>query len=138
VTSVRSRVEGRVGGDEITLEIPAQGVYVVVLRAAIASMATRCELPLDEVYNLRQSIDEAALILLPRATPAATMRCELTVVNGRIRAAVRTTVTDTSPPDPTALGWMMLEGLIGEVDARSDGDVMTIEFSYPVDDPARA
>lgn len=136
MTPVRSRVETQVMDDAVALECPAQGVYVVVLRSAMASLATRCDLSLDEVYNLRTAVDEAALILLGRSAPDATLRCELSVVDGSIRARVQAAVTDTSPPDQATLSWMVVEGLMASLGAHADGDVMTVEFSYPVGGPA--
>lgn len=119
--------------DELVLILPAESVYVAVLRMATASLATRCDLTIDTIDDLRIAVDEASAILLHRAVPGEPLRCVLTISGGRLRAIVSVRVDDTAPPDPSSLGWLVLTALVGEVEARLDGDVMAIELSHPLD-----
>ena len=117
--------------DEVVLQLPAEGIYIAVLRTAIAGLAARCDFTIDEIEDLRIAVDEATALLLARTSSTAHLDCRFAIREGGLVAAVSAAVTDTRPPDTGSFGWLVLTALAGSVDATFDGDVMTIELSRP-------
>jgi len=112
--------------DEVTVRVPAQSVYVAVLRTAIAGVAARADFSVDDIEDLRIAVDEACSLLLASASPGAALSCQLAGRPDSVVAAVSTTVTDPTPPDTSSFGWLVLSALAGAVEADVDGDTMTI------------
>lgn len=115
--------------DELVIRLPAQGIYVAVLRTAIAGLAARCDFTIDEIEDLRIAVDEASAMLLARTASTASLDCRFAIEDGRLVAAVSAVVEDRRPPDTGSFGWLVLSALAGSVDARVSDDVMTIELS---------
>lgn len=47
--------------DEITIRVPARSIDVAVLRPAIAGVAARCDVIVEEIEDLRIAFDEGAI-----------------------------------------------------------------------------
>jgi serine/threonine-protein kinase RsbW len=110
-------------GDVVHLALPATTAYVGVARSLAAGMATRLDLDLDHVEDLRLAISEACAVLLPEAAPAAPL--DLVVEVGEaglvVTLSVPTSGTPT-PPGPDSFAWTVLRALADEVDsAHVDG-----------------
>src|SRR5215472_12486048 len=55
--------------DQVTIQMPADGAYLSVLRTATAGLAARLDFTLDEIEDLRIAVDEACGMLLSQAIP---------------------------------------------------------------------
>jgi serine/threonine-protein kinase RsbW len=117
--------------EQIVIQMPAEGIYVAVLRTAIAGMASRCNFTVEEIEDLRIALDEATAMLLARAAPDSLVECRCVIEPDRLVASVTAEVRDTTPPDTGSFGWLVLSALAGAVDARFADSVMTIELSRP-------
>lgn len=128
-------ISGRVGGDldlfedEVTVRLPAHSIYIGVLRSAVAAVAARADFTVDDIEDLRIAVDEACALLLGPAVPGAVLSCHVSARADSVAAAVSTTVSDPTVPDPTSFGWLVLSALAGAVEAVVDGDTMTIMLS---------
>jgi serine/threonine-protein kinase RsbW len=79
---------GREVKDQVTIQMPAEGAYLSVLRTATAGLAARLDFTLDEIEDLRIAVDEACGMLLGQAAPGATLECDFTLGPDRISIAV--------------------------------------------------
>jgi serine/threonine-protein kinase RsbW len=102
----------------IVVSVPARADVVHVLRAVVASVGARLDLPIDDVEELRIAVDEAAALLLHlQASPvrlAATMSAEGGTLS--IRIASDAAVAGDWPPPGTedAWPWLVIVGLTDE------------------------
>lgn len=115
--------------DEVTIRLPAHGIYVAVLRTAMAGVAARASFTVEDIEDLRIAVDEACALLLANAAPGAMLSAHVAASGDSVVAAVSTEVTDVTPPDTSSFGWLVLDALAGAVKAEYDGDVMTILLS---------
>ena len=74
--------------DQVTIQMPAEGAYLSVLRTATAGLAARLDFTLDEIEDLRIAVDEACGMLLGQAAPGANLECDFTLGPDRISIAV--------------------------------------------------
>ena len=58
-----------IGGDQVTVRMPADGAYLSVLRTATAGLAARLDFTLDDIEDMRIAVDEACAMLLSPGDP---------------------------------------------------------------------
>ena len=46
-------------GDVVEVRLPADVIYISILRLTAAGLAARCELTIDDIEDLRLAVDEA-------------------------------------------------------------------------------
>lgn len=106
--------------DAVELVVPADPAYLAVLRTASAGMAARLDLELDEIEDLRIAVDEACSLLLHGAGPADRLRSVF--VHGEDWLQVEVSGPAASLPSPESIAWVVLEALVGEVEAHEPID----------------
>jgi serine/threonine-protein kinase RsbW len=62
----------------VTLQIPAQGAYVALIRAAVSAMCARLEFTIDRIDDVKLAVDEAAALLLEDAPPSVNLNVTFT------------------------------------------------------------
>lgn len=102
---------------EITVTVPATAEYVHVLRAVVASVASRMEVGYDAIEELRIVVDEASALLLrlPSAGPELILEAKLD--GGSVHITVCVEAEAGAWPDPgieQGLAWKILGGLTDE------------------------
>lgn len=102
----------------VGLQVPAVDVYVSTLRLIAASVATRSELTVDDVEDLRLAVDEACSLLLPHAMPGTTLNAEFALSPGFLGVDVSVAAADGAEPDRTGYAWTVLSALAGPVTTR--------------------
>jgi serine/threonine-protein kinase RsbW len=102
----------------VGLQVPAVDVYVSTLRLIAASVATRSELTVDDVEDLRLAVDEACSLLLPHALPGTTLNAEFALSPGFLGVDVSVGAADGAEPDRTGYAWTVLSALAGPVTTR--------------------
>jgi serine/threonine-protein kinase RsbW len=123
-------------GDIVRLAVPASTAYVGVARSLAAGIATRLDLDLDHVEDLRLAVSEAFAVLLPDAAPGATLDLVVRVVPEGLAVDLSTTTSGTpSPPGPDSFAWTVLSALAdGVVAERVDGRTsIRLEFTAGAD-----
>jgi len=108
---------GREVKDQVTIQMPAEGAYLSVLRTATAGLAARLDFTLDEIEDLRIAVDEACGMLLGQAAPGGTLECDFTLGPDRISIAVSAPSLHPRPPSRDTFAWTVLSALAGNADA---------------------
>lgn len=99
-------------GDIVWLAVPAQTAYLSVLRTAAAGLAARLQFTLDEIEDLRIAVDEACVMLIRAAAPAAVLECQFHVNEGELDAAIRVPARARARvPSTSSFAWKMLASL---------------------------
>jgi serine/threonine-protein kinase RsbW len=127
-------VEGKsVGGDSgpeadtVLLTLPANSVYLSVLRTATAGLAARLHFTLDEIEDLRIAVDEAcAMLLNGEELPDAELHCRFTLTADEIAVTVTLPGVRRDLPPQNTFAWQVLTALTGEVDAEVSDDQLTL------------
>ena len=100
----------------VTLRVPANSAFVVLIRAAVSAMCARLDFTIDRIEDVKLAVDEAAALLLSdspqgtaldvRFTPDAPdgMRVEMTAPTVHGRSLERDSFT-----------WTVLTALVDEV-----------------------
>jgi serine/threonine-protein kinase RsbW len=113
--------------DRVTIQMPAEGAYLSVLRTATAGLAARLDFTLDEIEDLRIAVDEACGMLLAQAAPDASLECDFTLGEDRISIAVSARSQQPRPPSRDTFAWTVLSALAGSADAWvGPGDKVTV------------
>jgi serine/threonine-protein kinase RsbW len=113
--------------DRVTIQMPAEGAYLSVLRTATAGLAARLDFTLDEIEDLRIAVDEACGMLLGQAAPGGTLECDFTLGPDRISIAVSAPSLQPRPPSRDTFAWTVLSALAGNADAWvGPGDKVTV------------
>ena len=107
----------------VTLRVPANSAFVVLIRAAVSAMCARLDFTIDRIEDVKLAVDEAAALLLSDA-PADTsldvrfttdapdgMRVEMTAPTVHGRSLERDSFT-----------WTVLTALVDEVVATVSAD----------------
>ena len=107
----------------VTLRIPANSAFVVLVRAAVSAMCARLDFTIDRIEDVKLAVDEAAALLLGDAADGAVldvsftpdapdgMRVEMSAPTVHGRALERDTFT-----------WTVLTALVDEVVATVSAD----------------
>ena len=103
--------------DQVTIQMPAEGAYLSVLRTATAGLAARLDFTLDEIEDLRIAVDEACGMLLGQAAPGASLECDFTLGADSISIAVSALSQQPRPPSRDTFAWTVLSALAGSADA---------------------
>lgn len=112
--------------DIVEVRTPADVVYVSTLRLTAASLASRCDLTIDDIEDLRLAVDEACALLLPHATAAATLDARFEVGNGELRVHTSVATSDTAEPDRDGFAWTVLGALATEIAVEPGPQRLTI------------
>src|SRR5262245_39171316 len=113
--------------DRVTIQMPAEGAYLPVLRTGTAGLAARMAFTRYGIENLRMAADEACGMLLGQAAPGANLECDFTLGPDRISIAVSTMSQQPRPPSRDTFAWTVLSALAGNADAWvGPGDKVTV------------
>lgn len=114
---------------KISVEIPASGAYLAVLRAAATGLAAGLRFTYEEIDDLRIAVDEACSQLLARRAHAQTLKVDYTVDDSALQ--VRVSVPDATPGEPLprdTFAWQILRALTDEVDEGQDDSGRHLSF----------
>jgi serine/threonine-protein kinase RsbW len=104
--------------DQVTVNMPAEGAYLSVLRTATAGLAARLDFTLDEIEDLRIAVDEACAMLLSQAVPGTSLDCTFTLGRDQMSIAVSVLSQAATPPASDSFAWTVLSALAGSVESR--------------------
>ena len=108
--------------DQVTIQMPAEGAYLSVLRTATAGLAARLDFTLDEIEDLRIAVDEACSILLADAADRADLVCQFSLSSDALDITVCMPTRSGRLPQRNTFAWTVLTALAGEVDAQAGPD----------------
>lgn len=107
----------------IVVEVPAQPDHVHILRAVVASVAARLDVPYDVIEDLKIAVHEACAQLLESAR-GSTLRFTVTTSSGGLEIAAAIDDHDAVwPPEglESSLTWHVLTALTDETSFEQDG-----------------
>lgn len=109
----------------VSLALPADAASISIVRAVVASVASRLALTYESVDDLRIAVAEAATMLLTRDERADRLHVELFPGADDLRLTVWVEATEgvelDASPDGDSLAWRVIEGLADEA-AETDVD----------------
>jgi serine/threonine-protein kinase RsbW len=115
--------------DAVDLRVPADPAYLVVVRTATAGLASRLDLSLDEIEDLRIAVDEAcSLLLLGRAHPGRTLNAAFSVGGGSITVVIGGPAE--ALPEDASFSWSVLRALAGAVVTGVDDNGAWIKLTH--------
>lgn len=114
----------------VSLGLPADAESISVVRAVVASVASRLALPYDAVDDLRIAVAEAATLLLTRGTGATRLRVDLSPHDDDLRLTVwvEGVVEDNDVAVRDSLAWRLIDGLTDEAVDTTVEDHPAIEL----------
>ena len=117
----------------VYVSVPPRSEFLALLRAVTGGVATRMQLPLDSIDDLRLAVDEAVAFLLTTDRHASRVEMRLDPFDGELTATIGTDSSIESwPPDDyqTTLSWQVISGLTdGAQVIRSERGTPTIRFA---------
>ena len=116
----------------VAVDVPAMPDFVQVLRNVAAGVATRLDMPIDQIEDVRLAVTEAASLLLDEADATS-----LRMIIGRDGDTLDVTLTTDGRVDPwptdrvlASWPWLVVKGLTDEIRAdRGDGAGPSIGFT---------
>jgi serine/threonine-protein kinase RsbW len=114
-------------GDVVTVQVPADVVYVSTLRLTAAGLAARCELTIDDIEDLRLAVDEACALLLPNSA-GERLDARFELHYGRLDVQVGVQSRPESQVDRSGFAWTVLGALASEVDVSETEGQLRIGF----------
>lgn len=115
----------------VTLRIPAQGAYVVLVRAAVSAMCARLDFTIDRIEDIKLAVAESAALMLSDAPEGADLDVRLTpdAPDGlRVDMTCATVHGRSLPRD--SFTWTVLTALVDEVVATvSPNKVLSISLA---------
>lgn len=118
---------GALGGRsaaDVSLRLPADGAFVLILRTAAAGLAARLDFPLDDIEDIRTAVDEASSMLIPQAEPDSQLSCDFRLEPDLLTVTLEARSSDPHEPDRDSFSWQVLSALTDEVTATAgDGAI---------------
>lgn len=120
--------DGRPDGDVVEVSVPADVAYVATLRLTAASLASRCDLTVDDIEDLRLAVDEACALLLPHANGRTTLQALFELSLGQLAVTTSVDLPDSSDasPDRDGFAWSVLSALASDVQVKGSGGRLSI------------
>lgn len=114
----------------VSLGLPADPASIAVVRAVVASVASRLALPYDAVDDLRIAVAETAALLLQQGATPTRLRVDLFPGVDELRLTVWVEGVVPSPQAGTrgSLAWRVIEGLTDKAVETIVGDSPAIEL----------
>src|SRR5690606_32051424 len=98
---------------DVELRVPADSVYVSVLRTTTASLSARLDFTIDDIEDLRIAVGEACALVLPEADAGTDLVAEYFLGNARLTVRVSVSGSDIGMPDYDSFAWQVLDTLAG-------------------------
>lgn len=110
---------------------------MAIARTVAAAMASRADLTLDQVEDVRLAMDEATAHLISAAASGATIECELSVLESGLQVKMHCAIS-SPPPDPEPFSWTVLTTLVEDVSLHSDGAALHMQWQLLRDHSVQA
>ncbi|CAN5892069.1 anti-sigma regulatory factor [soil metagenome] len=119
---------------EVVLTVPADGVFLAVVRTATAGLAARLDLTLDDIEDLRIAVDEACALLLQQARVDSAVTVAFTLTEGALNIQATATCDRPELPSRDGFSWTVLAALTTHLDMWVDGSDLVVSLDRARDD----
>jgi serine/threonine-protein kinase RsbW len=120
---------------DVELRLPADGVYVSVVRTTTASLAARLDFLIDDIEDLRIAVGEACAMVLPEADEGSQLVCSYHLSPGVLTVVVAVSATDPEGPEYDSFAWQVLSTLASRAEAEAANGrfavTVTMKSGYP-------
>ncbi len=93
---------------DVELRLPADGVYVSVVRTTTAGLAARLDFLIDDIEDLRIAVGEACAMVLPQAAADSDLTCSYYLAPGRLTVEVAVSAASPQAPQYDSFAWQVL------------------------------
>jgi len=115
---------------DVEVRLPADGVFVSVLRTTAAAIAARLDFTMDDIEDLRICVGEAGALAIPVAAAGSdvTARFSLGTATLHVELAVEQAAPDEGP-DRDSFAWQVLDTVADEASLEADGTRVRVTFT---------
>ncbi len=119
---------------EVVLTVPAESVYVSVIRTAAAGLGARLDFTLDDIEDLRIAVDEACALLLRQARAGSPLTVSFTLGERALRVRAAATCESPTLPARDGFSWTVLAALTTTLAMEVDGSDLVITLDRARED----
>lgn len=123
------RSDGAGSRPDVELRLPADSVYVSVLRTTSAGLAARLDFTLDDIEDLRIAVGEASALVLSEADPGSDLLCRFHLGAGELTVQVTVDSATPSTPDEDSFAWQVLTTLASRAWSSADDGRFTVALT---------
>jgi len=102
---------------DVELRLPADGVYVSVVRTTTAGLAARLDFLIDDIEDLRIAVGEACAMVLPEAESDSDLVCSYYLEPGRLAVEVAVSAVSPQGPEYDSFAWQVLSTMATRAEA---------------------
>ena len=107
----------------VTLRVPANSAFVVLIRAAVSAMCARLDFTIDRIEDVKLAVDEAAALLLSDAPADTSLDVRFTTdAPDGIRVEMTAPTVHGRSLERDSFTWTVLTALVDEVVATVSAD----------------
>ena len=114
---------------DVELRLPADGVYVSVVRTTTAGLAARLDFLIDDIEDLRIAVGEACAMVLPEAAADSELVCSYFLAPGRLTVEVAVSSANPHGPEYDSFAWQVLSTMATRAEADSAGGRFAIRLT---------
>jgi serine/threonine-protein kinase RsbW len=114
---------------DVELRLPADGVYVSVVRTTTAGLAARLDFLIDDIEDLRIAVGEACAMVLPEADPESDLVCSYYLSPGRLTVEVAVTAASPDGPEYDSFAWQVLSTMATHAEADASGGRFAVRLT---------
>ena len=113
---------------DVELRLPADGVYVSVVRTTTAGLAARLDFLID-IEDLRIAVGEACAMVLPEADPDSQLVCSYFLSPGRLTVEVAVDASSPGGPEYDSFAWQVLSTMATDAEADASGGRFAVRLT---------
>ena len=114
---------------DVELRVPADGVYVSVVRTTTAGLAARLDFLIDDIEDLRIAVGEACAMVLPEADEGSQLVCSYHLAPGRLTVVVAVTAANPDGPEYDSFAWQVLSTLATHAEADASNGRFSVTLT---------
>jgi serine/threonine-protein kinase RsbW len=114
---------------DVELRLPADGVYVSVVRNTTAGLAARLDFLIDDIEDLRIAVGEACAMVLPEADADSDLVCSYYLSPGTLTVRVAVTAGNPSGPEYDSFAWQVLSTMATRAEADASGGQFSVSLT---------
>lgn len=112
----------------IQLTVPADAIFVGLVRSTAAHTAAHANLDMDQIDDLRLAVDEAFALVIGTDGVAGNVSLAFTITAHGLEVSL-TGPRGVDAPEQGTFAWTILSALVNDVESRVDDGQVTITLS---------
>jgi serine/threonine-protein kinase RsbW len=114
---------------DVELRLPADGVYVSVVRTTTAGLAARLDFLIDDIEDLRIAVGEACAMVLPEADLESDLVCSYYLSPGSLTVKVAVSAAAPEGPEYDGFAWQVLSTMATHAEADASGGQFSVSLT---------